>query len=299
MLHASIPAAQAAPVPLGPRTPPAIAILAAAEHLLPHLEQGRPVDAATLRTAMEAAFGASDASGAWDWKTAYDACKAATVLFLRKYGRAVFRNATSPAARLSALVKILRLLPTHTRRSEEAETFQQFSTPLPLGFAALTAASLTRADRVLEPSAGTGLLAILAEIAGSTLILNELAETRADLLSSLFPAIPLTRFDAAQIDDHLDRSTTPSVVIMNPPFFGDGERHRTDGGRRLPPPRFSTRPHCRRRAAGRDHRRELLAPTSQHGATRSCACRRAGASCSPRRSRARSMPSTAPPSRRG
>ncbi|MFX7548939.1 hypothetical protein ABTJ50_21595, partial [Acinetobacter baumannii] len=82
-------------------------------------------------------------------------------------------------------VKIAGLMPTHTRRSQEAQTFQQFSTPIPLGLAAMTAAAITPADRVLEPSAGTGLLAILAEIAGSSLVLNELAETRASLLSSL------------------------------------------------------------------------------------------------------------------
>ena len=52
------------------------AIIAAAQQLLPHLERGQRIDAAILRTAMEAAFGASDASGAWDWKTAYDACEA-------------------------------------------------------------------------------------------------------------------------------------------------------------------------------------------------------------------------------
>ncbi|EJN03504.1 strawberry notch family protein [Phyllobacterium sp. YR531] len=211
-------AALAASLPLAPDARPAAAILAAAGHLLPHLEQGRVIDAAILRSAMEQAFGASDASGAWDWKTAYDACEAATVLFLRKYGKPLFRKAASPAARLAALTKIAGLLPTHTRRSEEAETFQQFSTPAPLGLAALTAGSLTPADRVLEPSAGTGLLAVLAEIAGSDLILNELAETRADLLASLFPGVPVTRFDAAQIDDHLDPTTIPSVVIMNPPF---------------------------------------------------------------------------------
>ncbi len=51
---------------------------------------------------------------------------------------------------------------------------------------------------VLEPSAGTGLMAILAQAVGGSLILNELAETRADLLSSLFPALPVTRFDAAR-----------------------------------------------------------------------------------------------------
>ena len=57
---------------------------------------------------------------------------------------------------------MLALLPAHTRRSEESQALQQFSTPLPLGLAALTAAAITPADRVLEPSAGTGLLAILA-----------------------------------------------------------------------------------------------------------------------------------------
>ena len=34
-------------------------------------------------------FGASDADGGWNWKTAYDACEAATVLFLRKFGPAM------------------------------------------------------------------------------------------------------------------------------------------------------------------------------------------------------------------
>jgi hypothetical protein len=35
--------------------------------LLPDLERGRRIDAAILRTAMETAFGVSDATGAWDW----------------------------------------------------------------------------------------------------------------------------------------------------------------------------------------------------------------------------------------
>ena len=203
--------------PVAPATP-ASAMLAAAHHLLGSLERGERVDAAVLRTAMEAAFGASDAAGAWDWKAAYDACEAATVLFLRKYGHALFRKAASPAARLSALTKIAGLLPTHTRRSEEGQALQQFSTPAPLGLAAVTAAAIAPNDVVLEPSAGTGLLAILAEISGSTLLLNELAETRADLLAALFPAIPVTRFDAAQIHDHLTPDAIPSVVLMNPPF---------------------------------------------------------------------------------
>lgn len=193
-------------------------ILAAAEALLPHLERGQRIDSTMLRGAMETAFGASDASGLWNWKDAYEACEVATVLFLRKFGRALFRKTAVPEARLAALSKIAGLLPSHTRRSEESQVMQQFSTPLPLGLAAVTAAAITPADLVLEPSAGTGLMAILADIVGGNLVLNELAETRADLLASLFPALPVTRFDAAQIHDHLDAGIVPSVVLMNPPF---------------------------------------------------------------------------------
>lgn len=197
---------------------PSAAVLAAANVLLAHLERGARIDALIVRSAMETTFGASDASGFWNWKTAYEACEVATVLFLRKYGKALFRKAASPAERLSVLTRIADLLPTHTRRSEESQALQQFSTPVPLGLAALTAAAISPTDRVLEPSAGTGLLAILAQTAGGSLILNELAETRADLLASLFPALRVTQFDAAQIDDHLDRAAIPSVVLMNPPF---------------------------------------------------------------------------------
>jgi len=66
--------------------------------LLPYLEGGARVDALALRGAMESAFGGSDATALWDWKTAYDACEAATVLFLRKYGKSLLRKAGSPAA---------------------------------------------------------------------------------------------------------------------------------------------------------------------------------------------------------
>jgi len=220
MSHPSSAAAApaVASIPCARTDASALHLTEAARLLLPHLEQGHRVDAAILRAAMEQAFGASDTSGAWDWKTAYDACEAATVLFLRKYGKPLFRKAGSAAAALPQLAKVASLLPTHTRRSEESQALQQFSTPIPLGLAALCAAAIAPGDRVLEPSAGTGLLAILAETAGGALALNELAETRADLLAHLFPDLCVTRFDAAQIDDHLDRAITPTAVLMNPPF---------------------------------------------------------------------------------
>ncbi|MGR3440054.1 MAG: strawberry notch-like NTP hydrolase domain-containing protein [Paracoccus sp. (in: a-proteobacteria)] len=195
------------------------AVIAAAQRLMPDLEAGRRIDAARLRAAMETAFGGgSDATGTWDWKTAYEATEAATVLFLRKYGRALFRKAGSTAALLPLLARIVDLLPAQTRRSEEMQAWQQFSTPVPLGLAAVSAAAITPADRVLEPSAGTGLLAILAEISGGQLMLNELASLRASLLEGLFPGVAVSRVDAAQIHDHLPVERVPSVVLMNPPF---------------------------------------------------------------------------------
>ncbi len=194
------------------------ALVGAAHLLLTDLERGVAIDARALRTAMVASFGGSDAEGAWDWKTAYEACEAAQILFLRKFGPAMRERAGSLSRFLAMLTKLAGLVPSHTRRSEESQALQQFSTPIGLGFVASTAAAITPADIVLEPSAGTGLLAIHAELAGGSLVLNEIADTRADLLDRLFPAVSVTRYDAAYIHDHLDAAIRPSVVLMNPPF---------------------------------------------------------------------------------
>src|ERR1700686_3783133 len=124
------------------------------------LGQGRALDSRALRSAMEAAFGASDAEGAWVWKDAYEALEAAQVLFLRKFGSAMRARAGSAAAMLEMLTRLAERLPPQTRRSEESERLQQFSTPIALGFVASEAAALTATDLVLEPSAGTALLSI-------------------------------------------------------------------------------------------------------------------------------------------
>ena len=112
MTNASAFAADPAPasLPFASVTDPAAAVAEAARLLLPHLERGQRVDATVLRAAMEAAFGSSDASGAWDWKAAYDACEVATVLFLRKFGPAIRAKAASPAAMLPMLAKIAGLV---------------------------------------------------------------------------------------------------------------------------------------------------------------------------------------------
>jgi predicted RNA methylase len=205
-------------VPIISHVDRAAAILGAATLLLPSLENGKTITTGVLGTAMAESFGGTDAQGFWVWKDAYEALEAAQVLFIRKFGSAILSRSSSPQAALAMMTRIAQLVPTHTRRSGESQAMQQLSTPLPLAFVTARAAAITSSDVVLEPSAGTGLLGIHAEIEQASLVLNELASTRADLLGSLFPQVPTFRHDAAHIDDHLDAAIQPSVVLMNPPF---------------------------------------------------------------------------------
>ena len=189
---------------------------------------------------MTGAFGASDSAAAWLWKDAYEAAEAAAVLFLQRYGRAMRLNAGAgpdgPRRMLAMLDAIAALEPSHTKRSEEQVRLQQFSTPLPLAYAALQAAAIRPGDTVLEPSAGTGMLAVMAECAlgkgaAGHLHLNEYAATRARLLTRLFPQAVVTAVNAEAIADRL-HDVRPTVVLMNPPFSAtpgvDRIRHDAD-----------------------------------------------------------------------
>ena len=223
----SFASATAAPRP----RPKAIALLAAAKDLLTALEAGRHLDTATLRTALTGAFAATEVDGAWVWRDAYEAAEAALVLFLKRWGRAMRREAGSHKRMLTMLESLAALEPSQTRRSAEQIQFQQFSTPLPLAYAALQAAAVSPDDVVLEPSAGTGMLAVMAECAlgskaAGALHLNEIAATRAQILARLFPESTVTRHNAEAIRDHLPR-LHPTVVLMNPPFsVSPGIHHR-------------------------------------------------------------------------
>ena len=135
-----------APEPRGVPPKPR-ALLAAAAALLPRLEAGQALDAPTLREVLTRAFGGSDAQGAWVWKDAYEAAEAALVLFLKRWGRTMRREAGSPEGMLAMLEALAALEPSHTRRSEGQVARQQFSTPLPLAYAVLQAARVRPGGR--------------------------------------------------------------------------------------------------------------------------------------------------------
>ena len=165
---------------------------------------------------------------------------AAALLPVLETGRAMRREAgagpSGPAAMLRMLETLAALEPSQTRRSQEQLRLQQFSTPLPLAYAALQAAAVRPDDVVLEPSAGTGMLAVMAQCAlgkdgAASLHLNEIAAARAGLLAGLFPGSSVTRHNAETIRDRLPE-LRPTVVLMNPPFSAspgvDAIRHDAD-----------------------------------------------------------------------
>ena len=193
-------------------------LLAAARALAPQLARSRALDRKLVASTMTMSFGGTDAEGAWLWRDAYDAIEAALVLQIRRLSPQVARLEDAPADIAALLAGLTSLSLTHSRRSEEQLALDQFSTPPELAAITVVAAQVRPGDKVLEPSAGTGLLAILAEACGATLELNEIAPNRAAILDGLFPGATRTRHDARHLPDLLPSSGSFDAVVANPPF---------------------------------------------------------------------------------
>ena len=194
--------------------------ITAAKAVAGAIAQNGPLQRDTLLWVMEQAYGGSSADGRWSLRDAYDVLELAQVFHLE---RATLP--AQPAPCLAALVELVASLPTHTVRSEEQIALQQFSTPSPIAYLATLAARIGTTDLVLEPSAGTGLLAAFARRAGARLVLNELDPARAEMLAAAFPGFAVTRHDAEVIHDLLDPSIRPTAVLINPPFSRSVGRH--------------------------------------------------------------------------
>ena len=142
---------------------------------------------------MEAAFGGSDAEGAGTGSLPTTPRGGAwSVPAPIRPGdarpRRVRPRRSSPAHQ--ARRRCCRRRPDDPRNPEH---FEQFSTPIPLGFALAAAAAHDRVRAlVLEPSAGTGLLAIFADLARGAPHPQRAADTRAGLLGEPVPHIPVT-----------------------------------------------------------------------------------------------------------
>jgi hypothetical protein len=115
-------------------------------------------------------------------------------------------------------------VPSQTTRSDEQIEWQQFATPPRLAWLAARACALRRDEQVLEPSAGTGMLAVWAAKAGCPPCLERNLAAAPRMPGNLVSAAPVTGHDGELIDELLDPDVAPSVVLMNPPYSHGIER---------------------------------------------------------------------------
>lgn len=143
-------------------------------------------------------------------------------LIQKKYGGELLTK-TDPVHAVSTILRPLqKRLPTQTWRSETQITYQQFSTPAAIAYLAAYLLNIRCGETVLEPSCGTGSLAVWAEAAGARVIVNEI-DPRRRLLAQTLRLEPYG-FDGEFIDDLLPEHLIPDVVFANPPFSSSAGR---------------------------------------------------------------------------
>jgi len=143
-------------------------------------------------------------------------------LIATKYGKLLLPSDDPRRACTEILRPLQQSLPTQSWRSTTQVTYQQFSTPAPIAYLAAYLMNLSGSDTVLEPSCGTGSLAVWARAAGATVVTNEI-DSRRRKLARLIGFDP-TGHDAEFIDDFLPENIIPDIVLINPPFSSSGGR---------------------------------------------------------------------------
>ena len=170
-------------------------------------------------------FGSSAGHG----RDAYDAAETGLNIYLQRMS---FDLSDVPSA-IDKLLTAQARLPIQTRRDHTQIEFQQFSTPPAEALVVVKAAALCPGMSVLEPSAGTGNIAVLARLLGAHVHTNEIAPRRRELLT--LQGFEPTALDAERLDNLLPPANTYHAIVMNPPFSATGGRvngHRTAFGAR-------------------------------------------------------------------
>lgn len=203
-----------------PPSPPLV--VTAASAMAVQLAAGSALSRSDINRTMTDHFGGTDALGAWSVRDAHAALELAQVQHLQASDQILLSSPIDEADQFFCCLD--DRIPTQTNRSDEQIEWQQFATPPRLAWLAARACALSVDELVLEPSAGTGMLAVWAIKAGTRLALNEISPLRRDCLTAVFPAARVTGHDAELIDELLDPAISPSVVLMNPPYSHGIER---------------------------------------------------------------------------
>lgn len=192
-----------------------------AEMVYERLKAGESIGDAYFFKIADEAYGGTRAQGTYGPSDAYDAMEAGLNRYLAGYGMDL-----SPTGDLEKVKEdierirgAVRAVPRQKNRSGERNAYQQFSTPPDYSYAVAWLANIGPGDVVLEPSAGTGNIAVHVAAAGpESVIANELSERRAELLRGIPGVTEVLTEDAEQLHNLLPEARRPTVVVMNPPF---------------------------------------------------------------------------------
>jgi len=159
----------------------------------------------------------------------YDAVEAGMNIYLAGSGIDLLDVTRS----IDLLAALQDRMPRQTRRDATQVELQQFSTPPAEALLVVSAAAIQPGMVVLEPSAGTGNIAVLARLMGASVAANEIDDRRRALLE--LQEFSPTAFDAERLDNLLPPDRFYDAVVMNPPFSATGGRvngHSTEFGAR-------------------------------------------------------------------
>lgn len=209
------------------------------DYVLEKLTNNGKITTQELQSIADKAHGGTMAEGKYDVKAMTDAME----LGVNRYIIDTISNAqsdfNSPKAEKAVesideiTESILNAIPTQTKRSEEQVSLQQFSTPPNIAYLASWVANIDNKDTVLEPSAGIGGLASFAKADGAKVYVNELSDSRLEMLKQL-PFDGFFNENAEQINNILPDYVSPSVVLMNPPFSSTGGRTKNSTKNAIP-----------------------------------------------------------------
>ena len=209
------------------------------DYVLDKLTNNEKITTQELQSIADKAHGGTMAEGKYDVKAMTDAME----LGVNRYIIDTISNAqsdfNSPESKKAVesideiTESILNAIPTQTKRSDEQVSLQQFSTPPNIAYLASWVANIDNKDTVLEPSAGIGGLASFAKADGATVYVNELSDSRLEMLKQL-PFDGFFKENAEQINNILPDYVSPSVVLMNPPFSSTGGRTKNSTKNAIP-----------------------------------------------------------------
>lgn len=209
------------------------------DYVLDKLENNSKITTQELQSIADKAYGGTMAEGKYDVKAMTDAMELGVNRYIIDTVSKAQSDFNAPEAKKAVesideiTSDILSMIPTQTKRSEEQISLQQFSTPPNIAYLASWVANIDKSDTVLEPSAGIGGLASFAKADGAKVYVNELSESRLDMLKQL-PFDGFFKENAEQIHNILPDSVSPSVVLMNPPFSSTGGRTKNSTKNAIP-----------------------------------------------------------------